>query len=242
MSWRAIFAILLVALGVSTLAGIRFGDWLVAHAPPAGPASAQAAIQEPVLDADGRPYTAQPPQPRVDGTLGVPDPHVATNWKVNTVSLFDGPRNPLVSISRYRNSPSEPRRAADAPRGSGGGGGTGGSPAPRGGATGATVARSLDLDTQRARTQQSAEQTEPIPAPRRAADQTLVQSIDMAPARSAAAANNAGGWQDSLRRELAQCAKRGFFDRPTCSWNARNRYCGPNQAWGTIPQCPRKVE
>lgn len=233
MSWRAIFAILLVALGVSALAGIQFGDWLVAHAPPAGPASAQAAIQEPVLDADGRPYTAQPPQPRVDGTLGVPDPHVGTNWKVSTVSLFDGPRNPLVSISRYRYSPGEARRAGDAGRSGGGGG-----PAPRGGST---AVGSLDLATQQARTQQSAEQGTPIQAPRRIPDQTLVQSIDMAPARPPAA-NNAGGWQDSLRRELAQCAKMGFFDRPTCSWNARNRYCGPNQAWGTIPQCPRKVE
>lgn len=75
MSWRLLFATLLLALGASAWGGIQLGDWLVAHAPPAAPAPGQdaAASQQPVLDANGRPYVAQPPQPRIDGTLGVPD-------------------------------------------------------------------------------------------------------------------------------------------------------------------------
>ena len=38
MSWRLLFATLLLALGASAWGGIQLGDWLVAHAPPAAPA------------------------------------------------------------------------------------------------------------------------------------------------------------------------------------------------------------
>jgi len=55
-------------------------------------------------------------------------------------------------------------------------------------------------------------------------------------------ANNNSGWRDALRRELARCADTGFFQRPTCSWNARNKYCEPNRAWGTIAECPRRPD
>jgi vancomycin resistance protein YoaR len=50
------------------------------------------------------------------------------------------------------------------------------------------------------------------------------------------------GWQNALRRELARCATRGFFERPACSWNARKRYCEPNRAWGTVSECPPKPD
>jgi hypothetical protein len=104
MSWRLLFATLLIALGASAWGGIQLGDWLVAHAPPAAPAPGQdaAASQQPVLDANGRPYVAQPPQPRIDGTLGVPDKPADREWQVNTVSLFDTVSDPAVKLSRER--------------------------------------------------------------------------------------------------------------------------------------------
>ena len=87
MSWRVLVVTLLLALGASAWAGIQLGDWLVQHAPQAAPPPGQNENNQERLDADGKPYVAQPPQPRVDGTLGVPEKAAATNWEVATVSL-----------------------------------------------------------------------------------------------------------------------------------------------------------
>ncbi|WP_241130032.1 hypothetical protein, partial [Achromobacter xylosoxidans] len=116
MSWRLLFATLLLALGASAWGGIQLGDWLVAHAPQAAPAPGQdaAASQQPVLDANGRPYVAQPPQPRIDGTLGVPDKPADREWAINTVSLFDTVSDPAVKISRERISQDQAREIAAA--------------------------------------------------------------------------------------------------------------------------------
>ncbi|HLV28712.1 MAG TPA: hypothetical protein VKY60_06280, partial [Burkholderiaceae bacterium] len=64
MSWRLIFAILVVAAGLSVWGGLQLGNWLVAHGPVAPAVNEKVEVsQVPVLDADGRPYLAQPPQP-----------------------------------------------------------------------------------------------------------------------------------------------------------------------------------
>ncbi len=74
MSWRFIFAILLVAAGASAWGGIRLGDWLVAHGPVAPVIEEPPELSAvPVLDANGLPYVAQPPQPLMNGQHGVPD-------------------------------------------------------------------------------------------------------------------------------------------------------------------------
>ena len=101
MSWRILVMTLLVALGVSAWGGVQLGDWLVQHAPQAAPApGADDDGAQAVLDANGKPYLAQPPQPRVDGTLGVPDKPTAANWNIQTVSLFDVVKDPSVTLSR----------------------------------------------------------------------------------------------------------------------------------------------
>jgi hypothetical protein len=226
MSWRVLIATLLIALGASAWGGIQFGDWLVAHAPPAVATPGQnEGTQEPVLDANGKPYTAQPPQPRIDGTLGVPDQPTDTNWSVATTSLFDTVNNPLVQISRDSISMDQAKQLAAATRNN----------LP----TGPNDVSTLDLATQQAQTQQAAQQYAQIQASRDVTQQPMIQGVDMpAPQQQATPGAGAKGWQDSLRRELTQCASAGFFQRPTCSWNARNKYCGPNQAWGTIAECP----
>ena len=70
--------------------------------------------QQPVLDANGRPYVAQPPQPRIDGTLGVPDKPADREWAINTVSLFDSVSDPNVKLSRERISADQAREIAAA--------------------------------------------------------------------------------------------------------------------------------
>ena len=40
-----------------------------------------------MLDANGKPFTAQPPQPRIDGTLGTPRERTLIDWQVtNTLA------------------------------------------------------------------------------------------------------------------------------------------------------------
>lgn len=229
MSWRILFALLLVALGASAWGGIQFGDWLVAHAPPpAAPTPGQTdGQQEAVLDANGKPYLAQPPQPRVDGTLGVPDKPSDANWTVGTASLFDTVKDPLVQISRDRITQDQAKEIAAQSQNA----------LP----TGPNDVSTLDLATQQAQTQQAAQQYAQIQASKSVSQQPLIQAIDVPPPQQQAmAGSGAKGWQDALKRELAQCASTGFFERPTCSWNARNKYCAPNQAWGTIAECPNR--
>ena len=69
MSWRLIFAFLLLAAGASAWGGLQLGDWLIAH----GPAQIQTPAPHPeldqatVLDANGKPYVASAPQVLPDG-------------------------------------------------------------------------------------------------------------------------------------------------------------------------------
>lgn len=219
MSWRVLFATLLLALGAAAWGGIQLGDWLVAHAPKATAAPGQegGVSQEPILDANGRPYVAQPPQPRVDGTLGVPEKPAGESWTVSTVSLFDTTTDPSVRISRDNISMDEARELAAA------------SPVPL--PSGQSDVTTLDL--------QSLPPTTTVPPPNQQA--YAVNPPVTAPTQAPANANG-GAWKEALQRELAHCANQGFFQRPTCSWNARNKYCGPNRAWGTIAECPRRPD
>jgi len=217
MSWRLLIVTLLVVLGASAWGGLQLGDWLVAHAPPAAPAAPAAddISQQAVLDANGKPYVAQPPQPRIDGTLGVPDNKVDHQWAVNTVSLFESVEDPHVLISRSRLTSAEAREIAAAAI----------TTLP----AGTSDISTLDIsgtDTQ----------SNVIPS-----GQTQMQTnAAMLPGQIATPAVTAAGWQEALRRDLAHCATQGFFQRPSCSWAARNKYCEPNNAWGTITECPRR--
>jgi len=217
MSWRVLFATLLLALCAAAWGGIQLGDWLVAHAPKASAAPGQEALasQEPILDANGRPYVAQPPQPRVDGSLGVPDKPSGPSWTVSTLSLFDTTTDPSVQISRDNISMDEAKELAA----------TSSVPLPSGNSDVTT----LDLQALPPTTT----------APPANQDGYAVNNVPTATPQTPASAP-AGKWQDALKHELARCANEGFFQRPTCSWNARNKYCGPNRAWGTIAECPNR--
>jgi len=221
MSWRILVMTLLVALGVSAWGGVQLGDWLVQHAPQAAPApGADDDGAQAVLDANGKPYLAQPPQPRVDGTLGVPDKPTAANWNIQTVSLFEVVKDPNVTLSRSSMTAGQAAEIARAARSS----------LPDGDNNDSA------LDTAPAYGQGA------IMASSSFSSGTMIRSS----AQSSGANNGngqaggGGNWLPELRNELAQCANAGFFERPTCAWNARNRYCGPNQAWGRVNECPQR--
>lgn len=90
MSWRLIFAILLITAGISAWGGLQLGDWLIAHGPEASvvPPHVEASTV-PVLDANGKPYAAVAPQPLPDGRLGVPPPQPPIEWAINRTPLID---------------------------------------------------------------------------------------------------------------------------------------------------------
>ncbi|WP_447919365.1 hypothetical protein [Achromobacter aegrifaciens] len=53
-------------------------------------------------------------------------------------------------------------------------------------------------------------------------------------------AENPLAWVDELKGDLARCATLGFFERPDCAWAAREQFCAPHRAWGTIKECPKR--
>ena len=182
------------------------GEWLVDSAPSVVSRSISAGAKdpEPVLDSDGKPFAAQPPQPLVDGTLGVPKARTETEWKISETSVVDvqdGAYRQLDTVSGLPPGPSDigtvdvSNAITSAP------------PAPPAG-----VATTPSLPPSRP-------DAKPTP-----------------PSRPAPA-----DWLQSLRKEMSQCESLGFFQRPSCIQNARNRHCNPNNAWGKIPECPART-
>lgn len=56
--------------------------------------------------------------------------------------------------------------------------------------------------------------------------------------KPAASASGADNWSDALDRAIRACESVGFFSRPGCIEQARQRFCGPNNAWGKHRHCP----
>src|SRR5690606_27272963 len=100
MSWRFIFVVLAIAAGACAWGGVQLGDWLVAHGPQQAPAAAEPPELSvvPVLDANGRPFVAQPPQPLVDGRLAVPEPLTEVAWQIPKKALTDTD-NPVIDLA-----------------------------------------------------------------------------------------------------------------------------------------------
>lgn len=93
MSWRLLFAILLLAAGVSAWGGLRLGDWLIAHGPaqPLPPITPPELTDTPTLDSNGKPYVASAPQPLTNGHLGVPEQDPPVDWQIPDSSLMEEP-------------------------------------------------------------------------------------------------------------------------------------------------------
>lgn len=224
MSWRFIFAIVIISLGAAAWGGIRFGEWLVAHGPvkPEIKTTPPELSEIPVLDADGKPFLAQAPQPLLNGRLGVPDPLEPIQWEVVAPTLAELQAETPISLATTTISMDEAVQIAGAnPHGLQGladvgdlmgGGDSIGNVAAGPPTHGPQFIQPVDITT-------------PPPPP---------------PAPVAAGPAGAGNWEAALRKELQACSRLGFFERPSCSWAARNKYCEPNNAWGRSRDCPAK--
>lgn len=206
MSWRIIIAILLLATGVSVWGGLELGNWLIAHGPQKSlVVLAPDADQLPTLDADGKPFTAQPPQPLADGRLGVPPAPEPLPWEIDTRSLEE--EDPPIALATTSISLEEAINIAMAEQS----------------ASLAGIAQ-VDLGN--------------------SSDNNLPLDIQVPPAPSQEVQNVFPGgdnWQAQLQHELRACGSKGFFERPSCSWEVRNKYCGANNAWGRVEGCPAKA-
>ena len=215
MSWRILFLVLIVAGIAAWQGGIHLGTWLVAQA-PLSVASTPSTSPSALLDANGKPLTPPPPQPRIDGTLGVPREMAPIEWAIEAVIASYEDAN-----SRGKNSDdddddddddedkekSSERRDYEA------------SAAGRGLPTGPRDIATIDLGL-------------PGVGPGAKPQPTPSANTGSIPAPLG------GAWQQALKKDLEQCAKQGFFQRPSCIQNARNKHCAPNNAWGKVSDCP----
>lgn len=210
MSWRFIIAILLVAAGASAWGGLRLGEWLVAHGPVAKhiPEPLQLSTV-PVLDADGQPYLAQPPQPLVNGRLAIPQKPSPVQWEIPDQSLNATMANNTVQVATTPITMVEAAQIASY--------GTQD-------LVGIADVGSLGLGAGEVSSGQPIQPVEVPPPP---------------PPPAPTAANNQA-WKARLRQDLQACSAQSFFDRPSCAWTARNKYCEPNNAWGKVRDCPAK--
>ncbi|MGB3288495.1 MAG: hypothetical protein WBA83_04405 [Burkholderiaceae bacterium] len=217
MSWRFIFAILVLAAGASAWGGLRLGDWLVAHGPVATTTPDRPELSDvPVLDANGLPYVAQPPQPLLNGQQGVPEAPTAIAWEIPETSLDETTSNPTIDVATTTITMGEAQLIAQS---------NSAGPALHG------IADVGNLG---------------LGAGAASGQQAPLQPIEVAPAPPppppvAASGSNNPSWQASLRQDLQACSAQGFFDRPSCAWAARNKYCEPNNAWGRVRDCPAKT-
>lgn len=207
MSWRSIFVILVVAAAASIWGGLQLGEWLVAHGPVATATTHHAPlVTVPVLDADGKPYTARPPQPLVDGRLAVPDDLPLIAWEIPKSSLDETKSNQVIPVATTSITMVEAEQIAAGP----------------GSLSGiADVGELMGALSQGTPIQ-------PIEAP------------DAPTPQVTQAVGNSGAWQARLRQDLQACDAESFFDRPSCAWAARNKFCTPNNAWGKVADCPAK--
>ena len=210
MSWRLIFVVLVVAAGASAWGGIRLGDWLVAHGPQATVKPATPDIPTvPVLDADGKPFVPQPPQPLMDGRLAVPEEAQQVAWELPQETAAESTDNPVIAMATTTISMMEAEQIA----------------AANGQNNLVGIADVGDLG---------------LGAGGRNQPLQPIESQAPPPTPAAPAQPQNASWQASLRQDLQACSALGFFDRPSCAWAARNKYCEPNNAWGKVRDCPSK--
>ncbi len=225
MSWRVLIIFLLLAAVASWQGGLQLGEWLVARAPEsiASASSSRNNSGEQMLDANGKPFTAQPPQPRVDGTLGVPRESAPLEWTVTAViaEQFDADPNAMKVDAEGNYERQDHELAA------------GGAELLSGNHDIATI----DVgDTTKEQYAAPTAQGTTVRTGNTRQDNAQVNQPD----RLTTPASAALTWQQALKKDIEQCNSAGFFQRPSCVQNARNKFCAPNNAWGKAPDCPAR--
>ncbi len=223
MSWRTLFVFLVLAAVASWQGGIQLGEWLVSRAPESiASVAGTKDTKDQVLDANGKPFTPQPPQPRVDGTLGIPRSSTPVEWTITPIlaSVTDVGTTAMAVDGEGNYERRDNELVA------------GGAELAHAQSDVAT----LDIATSEVKTPQSG-------APARTAPGAPVvegvrTSTNTDPTK--APVITVYSWVQSLKKEIDRCANLGFFQRPTCVQNARNKFCAPNNGWGKTADCPAR--
>jgi hypothetical protein len=206
MSWRVLIVFLVLAGVASWQGGVQLGNWLVTRAPDTVASVADKDYKTLKFDALGRPITAQPPQPRIDGTLGVPRELAPIDWAIEAITADDFETDP----NRMKVEGDEDDNESTVSEGS------------------ETADAKRSARNARERSDTAANSASTSDPARRPAAPPVPPGITV----------TVISWQQSLKQELEQCGKLGFFQRPTCLQNARNKFCTPNEAWGKTTDCP----
>jgi len=216
----------MLAVVASWQGGMQLGEWLVSRAPESiASASSTKESKDQVLDANGKAFTPQPPQPRVDGTLGVPRKGAPVEWTITPV---------IASITDIGSIPIPVDREGNYERRD--------NELTVGGlelAQGQNDIATLDIAAGSARSPSSATASTPA-RPATASPKPEFEGVRISENTDPTKAPvvTVYSWVQSLKKEIEQCANLGFFQRPTCVQNARNKFCVPNNAWGRTADCP----
>jgi len=265
MSWRLILALLAALVLASLGTGLFFGRWILTHSP-----TMNDHIQKPLaalqaLDGESA-VPGLPPQPLLDGRLVVPEteieavsqteveieapdetfgemryeaffsesagePKVPEIWAVRAQGLEETLSNSRIATATTTISLFQARQIAAAARA-----GTGVHTVLAGGesAAGLDVVMPLQANI-------PGLSFMPLSVPVLVPDQepALEQSGEIEPSVDTSVLSEP--WQAELNQALHTCETTfSLFDRPSCVWAARNRYCAAHQAWGQIENCPAR--
>lgn len=215
----------LSGLGAVVLAGCLLGLWLSWHAPADIVTAAGAPIPEnrpgsaeaPIAQIDASRFVPEPPQPRLDGTRGVPRRPVQPTAPIPMVSALSAPpADALLStnppdLAKLQEQYDEGKTAVAPP---------------------AYIQSPAQTPMAPIATVDATDMASPV------AQGPATPATPMPPTASA---SNAGteGWMVALRTDLQRCTEQGFVSRAICVEQAKWRHCGPNDGWGKIADCPR---
>lgn len=209
--------IALAAVAAVVLTGLLMGVWLSSNAPVERAAEAPEPSmarpgEAPIAAVDAQAYVPEPPQPRVDGTHGVPARRLAASDAVPMVSAMEE-TPPDVVVSNVAPDLEELREQHEQE-----------GVAP-------TIVTQPSPSSQVVTVDLPGTAQAGVTGGPGGAQLPLTQQND-------AADPNVAGWVRALRADLAQCASQGALSRVFCSEQARWRHCGPNNGWGKAPECP----
>jgi hypothetical protein len=221
--WARISIFIVAALMLAAAGGAWFGHMLVQQAPKS-PVPAASGSTPIAIGLNGG-QIPEPPQPRLDGSLGVPE----------RAPAIPVPDAPLVSILDDENVPIPVSSASS------------GSGSKEDDLEALLLRESNFLSNSGvanpAPPPASAGMSQPAPQPAPRRDGELPPELAFAVALPADApapgsANSTPAWLGNLRASLSRCSTQRYFSQSECEQRLRLQHCEPNRGWGQVPECP----
>lgn len=215
--WARIGIFLVAALILAAAGGVWFGHMLTQQAPVRHAAPLEEQPTQ-LLGMDGQPVTPEPPQPLVDGTLGVPSRPGASSAKsdIPMVSILEDENLAIQASSASGSQGADDLEALLQREGN------------------FTIA-GIDLTSPGGSSPNADQGHQAAPArPELPPDLAFAVAL---PA-DAPAAPSAPAWREALRTSLARCARQSYFSPRECEQRLRLQHCEPNGGWGQVPECP----